>query len=502
MTRDSLSLNQVLNTVPMAQKFKNVEGKLWDTFRALAGTEGKIYMFSTLKALGLATNDVRNFVSKQTMHKKVEMNVDVKLKKSAMQSKLRDACAYAKRLRQDKNYLRTKVLKKYQNCKSIGKKVVNDMVYRYRKLKRTELGKADRKIRFYREKNELEKSVKVAPQHTSEILAGVSLFSQDQRSIQPEAPLPPFICDESIKLSPNELKILSRGPKYMVREELSSDEFNLEVEKMVVKQNINEAFKEEDDLSNSPAMVETAALYSQTNGEDQTIPAIQKTAELGEHNIHYKFEEMAGQLVYNDIDKTLNLGNLRATNYKYNKESFLPNAGNVDIEKAHETRRHELRRVFNRVAGIKSHDKSNKSSNCQTQPDSNLSPAELAGLKSLKNRIKEGSIVVCDTDKSKRFCVLTKEQYLSSGSIHTSKDIEISPGQIKKIQTSVNEHVWWLKNISNCGTNWGHEDRMAKNVQDKGEQACSMVLLIKDHKNWSQGSNPPPVALWYQEIWA
>ena len=33
---------------------------------------------------------------------------------------------------------------------------------------------------------------------------------------------------------------------------------------------------------------------------------------------------------------------------------------------------------------------------------------------------------------------------------------------------------------------------MAKNVVDKGEQACNMVLLLKDHKNWNYESGKPP----------
>ena len=33
---------------------------------------------------------------------------------------------------------------------------------------------------------------------------------------------------------------------------------------------------------------------------------------------------------------------------------------------------------------------------------------------------------------------------------------------------------------------------MAKNVIDKGEQACPMILLIKDHKSWVPNFNEPP----------
>ena len=52
----------------------------------------------------------------------------------------------------------------------------------------------------------------------------------------------------------------------------------------------------------------------------------------------------------------------------------------------------------------------------------NLTQKEKNGMKSLKKRIKDGEIVVTSTDKSSRFAVITKEQYLESGYTHTSKD--------------------------------------------------------------------------------
>ena len=113
-------------------------------------------------------------------------------------------------------------------------------------------------------------------------------------------------------------------------------------------------------------------------------------------------------------------------------------------------------------------------------------------LKTLKKQIREGQIIVAETDKIKRFAILSPSQYLASGAIHTNNDMEISPNQIKRIQTTVNDHLWWFKGITNVGSNWKHEDRMAKNLKDKGEQSCNMVLLIKDHKKWSNSSNLPP----------
>ena len=165
---------------------------------------------------------------------------------------------------------------------------------------------------------------------------------------------------------------------------------------------------------------------------------------------------------------------MRASNYKHNKELFLPQAENTEIEACHETRRVELNRIFNRVSNAGIAKLNQGSSNQNPISESNLTADEISGLKSLKRKIKNGSIFLCETDKSKRFAVLSKSQYIASGKVHTDKDIKISPDEIKRTQNHVNDHTWWLNKIINAGANWGHEDRMAKNVIDKGEQACHM----------------------------
>ena len=123
--------------------------------------------------------------------------------------------------------------------------------------------------------------------------------------------------------------------------------------------------------------------------------------------------------------------------------------------------------------------------------ETNLSKEEIIGLKSLKKRIAAGEIIVCETDKSKRFCILTPKQYFESGLKHTKNDIEISPDKVKRVQNFVNDNVNWLREITRLGENWGHSDRMKKNLTDKGEQTCLMTLLMKDHKKWTQDSDLP-----------
>ena len=83
---------------------------------------------------------------------------------------------------------------------------------------------------------------------------------------------------------------------------------------------------------------------------------------------------------------------------------------------------------------------------CEKGKD-NLTAGEKRGLKSLKKRVTEGEIIICQTDKSGRFCVLTREQYLEAGLEHTKNDRMISQEEIvpkyaynrimKKLKTKV-----------------------------------------------------------------
>ena len=123
-------------------------------------------------------------------------------------------------------------------------------------------------------------------------------------------------------------------------------------------------------------------------------------------------------MIYDNRTKVLNMGNMQATAYKYNKSIGLPPNESAEIETAHETRRIELLRVFDRIA--------NDPKFKEDGSESNLSPDELKGLKSLKRRIKAGELVVCDTDKSRRFAILSRDQYVKSGLVHTVNDLEIS----------------------------------------------------------------------------
>ena len=480
--------NKFLNTAPLVSSSKTVEGRLWETMKRLAETEGNLHLFSKLKTLGVGTNDVENFVIKQSGHKRVHASIDAKVRRVAMQSKLADACAYIKRLRQQKNTLKQRLFRKYSS-KMKAKSVMGELVQQFNDLRDKEIEAANGKIAHLKNKSELCRATKVIPEETRYLLDGVSVFSEVESNLEAEEPKGLWICHESLKFDEDELALLSRGPKFMVREELSSTDFNIELEKMIAKQNFEYNMNKDDCTENQPQS------HSRENNAASALTAelgsgVERKVNINSSNVKAKaevdmnmlWEEHSGGMVYNLKSKALDLGNLAATRYKYNKEIFMPKQVKGDIEANHQFRRVEMKHVFDNIA---------KESN--GGGESNLSKKELVALKKLKKRISDGSLVIAQSDKSKRFCALTREQYINSGLAHTKGDIELDQSQVKHIQTTVNDHTWWLSKITNIGSNWGHEKRMSKNLCDKGEQTCSMNLLIKDHKkNWSPGSSDPP----------
>ena len=311
--------------------------------------------------------------------------------------------------------------------------------------------------------------------------------------MQPQPPALPFICHKDIKLSEYEILLLSKGPGFMVREDLDKEIFEVEMEKMVAKKKFDTLFKESKD-----DCAETALDTQNTQNQPSDLPPNHRKSLQGSgdskseliSNNDSLWESCSGKMVYNMKNKSLDFGNLSAPKYKYNKRICMPDPESPELEVCHEVRRTEMTRIFNRF--MNDGQKTNKHlKGTQSHENSNLTRDELIGLKSLKKRIKSGEIIICETDKSKKFAALKPEQYFESGLQHTAKDLEIEPEKVKRIQNVVNSHVEWLKDITNIGKNVGHESRMSKNLSDKGEQVCNMSLLLKDHKKWVCGSDGP-----------
>ena len=68
---------------------------------------------------------------------------------------------------------------------------------------------------------------------------------------------------------------------------------------------------------------------------------------------------------------------------------------------------------------------------------SNLSQAEARGLKSLKKRVQEGEVVIMPTDKTGKFCIMSRSLYEEAGLVHTSKDVEVQLEEVMRVKWAV-----------------------------------------------------------------
>ena len=62
-------------------------------------------------------------------------------------------------------------------------------------------------------------------------------------------------------------------------------------------------------------------------------------------------------------------------------------------------------------------------------------------LKNLQKKLEEGHLFVCQTDKSGRFALLTRQQYLDAGKKHTDKDKEIDIQENEEVERTLNGHL-------------------------------------------------------------
>ena len=436
------AMNQVSNG-----KVKSVVGRLVRNWRQLLASECNMKLFTNLLNRNISTRDIHSFVQKQADIRKVHKGLDKPMTRAAMRSKLNDAAAFTMRQRRVVNSLKKDLLKATGNKKFVQKRIVKqvrdklfeernmqlkndeDKLQRYAKLQSEMLNEAQPQSVQLPASLEMFRSVKAfGPAPTQE-------FSQD----------PPRVYDPSIKLDDDELSILSKGPKFAVRQKLVREDFRVQLEKMSCKQKFSSDGLDEEIPSQNSHSSSVPLLCDETQVGPQTKP-----------ESSWEWAERKSQLVYDFSEGVLDPTKLRATNYKFNRSSNLPKPSSATVEAKHELRKSESLQIFDKTVSINPKSKSKVPFACK----SNLNSNELKGLKSLQKKVAAGDLVVCESDKSAKLCVLTKEQYLAAGFEHCKDDLEVSAVDVKRLQRYVNAHVEWLHEIFDTGSFWNHEDRI------------------------------------------
>ena len=106
----------------------------------------------------------------------------------------------------------------------------------------------------------------------------------------------------------------------------------------------------------------------------------------------------------------------------------------------------------------------------------------MIGYKNLSKMVKDGSVVLCKTDKSKRLALVSKGAYEEMGAVHTRKDEVIDEEKARQFQKQLNGYCRILGKALNIGGTWGHNDRVLDTITSDSCEVPPMYLLIKDHK--------------------
>ena len=114
----------------------------------------------------------------------------------------------------------------------------------------------------------------------------------------------------------------------MLRNEPNESDFLVELQKMIIKEKYDKIDEPMDDESNDDSRKEDNAEV-----DNKVVDRLEAKA----------------RLVYDKEDRSLNLGRMRASDYKFNKMVHLPKPESVKRESLHEVRKDQMLRVFKEV---------------------------------------------------------------------------------------------------------------------------------------------------------
>ena len=217
--------------------------------------------------------------------------------------------------------------------------------------------------------------------------------------------------------------------------------------------------------------------------ETYTDEEIKEWEEYEDEQERLRYAEM--RMIYDPEKNKLDLSRRRATDLKGNSRVIFPRkVSNFEIEAKLETFRTEARSEFLKYM--------KKFCGKNGKQLSNLTKSQERGLKSLRERVKNGEIVVLPTDKTGKLAVMTRSTYEKAGQKHVKNDVVVGMEELWEAQKQINGHVAMSIKMFKIGKGWGHTDRVRETMLGEGVAVCPVSLLFKDHKGWVNGSKSIP----------
>ena len=96
--------------------------------------------------------------------------------------------------------------------------------------------------------------------------------------------------------------------------------------------------------------------------------------------------------------------------------------------------------------------------------------------------MKKDDIVCFETDKTGKFALDKKDNYVQKMEKHVNSDEVISMKEVKRIEKDLNNHAEHLVRITNVGANTGQTKRIKGNLKTNDNQIPVLSGTHKDHK--------------------
>ena len=405
-----------------------------------------------------------------------------------------------------------------------------------RKLRREVIDRKEKLAEKYRKKiehlSERRRKEEEHKRNTVEIPEEISIykdciiFDEEKVSELKTANIEGFTIG-NVKIDDDEKAALSLHPNFAIMKCLNEEEQERDIELGLTKlrleaRNVEERKK----LGNIE--------YEVTEGKRIRLDA---EIENREKEKERELSDAKERQIYNPIEKVFDFGKRRVTDMKENSRIHLPKPlkaneeGELEMirevlmgefrkykkeqeeeyDKRKENREKKRKNVFNEMKKKQEREEKNKENEKkekirEVEPKENienpekvqererkkeknknqegidLTVKERKGIQKLRDRIKEGEIVVLKTDKSGKLVVANKEDYLKMGQRKIAEDRKLDRAEIKKIEEKINDHTRMLTKIFNIGENHKHLKRVCESVITHSETSAPMYYLYKDHK--------------------
>jgi hypothetical protein len=347
-----------------------VESELKENLVKTMEAEQRTKLLLSMWRSGLVTKDVRKTLRKQLNSRRRCVKKNLQLQETLMKGCIKDSRKDDTKLRKERQKLKQNLLEVYGDNQEKFAKTLSRMRKKVIRIKKNVQTKNRNKLEKYKKEKEEEElaELSILPEDLNEF-SDLRIFKNVQ--IPPEEPKPPVITTETI-LTEDELAILKKGPKFTIRNVMDKEAFMAEVEKGLVKKMYSDIGKD---------------VEAEVGTEDDTDKVESKRID---DMVAWIDEKSA--LIYDFESKTMDFGRSKATNWKRNKRIKLPKASSSLLEASMEIRRQAASKIYDECLKL-------LDDGVETVGMDNLTAGEKRGLKSLKKKVKDGNLLICQTDK-------------------------------------------------------------------------------------------------------